>query len=294
VLVGRLSDVRDVLKSLSPEDVAVLDAALEERVRSPLWRTTLPIALNTLGSVFVCSYNVEPAGLLVVERSGMAARIRVLAVAPDLRRRHIASKMLHEVEKAVADRKLSWLWMDVPSANAAAVRCALAMGYKRYLPQYLHRDAGGLLPVRAEGVSLELLDEKSAASVIKKAAEVEAELGDAWAHEFVTHELLPRLSPPAGKTWLCYAGEHDVGIAHLGGTTAHPSVWLWLDKTAWNSEIELAVFKAVLNTLVRVPQSIDLRVGSGDHLRQSAARFKALGFKPMMEERVVFAKRVSQ
>ncbi len=293
VLIGRIADVRDVLKALAPEDVTVLDSSLEERVRSPLWRTTLPIALNTLGSVFVCSYNVEPAGLLVVERSGMAARIRVLAVPPDMRRLHIASKMLHEVEKAVADRKLHWLWMDVPSANAAAVRCALTAGYKRYLPQYLHRDGGGLLPLRADGVSLELLDEKSAATSIKKAAEVEAELGDAWAHELIVGELLPRIVTPAGKTWLCYAGQHDVGIAHLGGTRSHPSVWLWLDQHAWNTEAELSIFKAVLDTLVRVPQHIDLRFGSGDHVRASAAQFKALGFKPMMEQRVVFAKKIT-
>jgi hypothetical protein len=294
VLVGRIGDVRDVLKALPPEDVIVLDASLAERVRSPLWRTTLPVFLNTLGSVFVCAFNVEPAGVLVVERSVMAARIRVLAVAPDMRRKRIASKMLHEVEKAVADRKLQWLWADVPSANEAAVRCALGAGYRRYLPQYLHRDGGGLLPIRAEGVSLELLDEKTAATSIKKAAEVEAELGDAWAHELIVSELLPRLVTPAGKTWLCYAGQHDVGIVHLGGTRAHPSVWLWLDKHVWNSEVERALFKAVLDTLVRVPQSIDLRLGSGDHLRASAARFKALGFKPIMEKRVVFAKRVSQ
>ena len=293
VLIGRIGDVRNVLKSLSPEDVTALDSALEERVRSPLWRTTLPVALNTLGSVFVCSYNVEPAGLLVVERSGIAARVRVLAVPPDMRRLRIASKMLHAVEKAVADRKLRWLWMDVPSANAAAVRCALTAGYKRYLPQYLHRDGGGLLPIRADGVSLELLDEKSAATSIKKAAEVEAELGDAWAHELVVTELLPRIAAPAGKTWLCYAGQHDVGIAHLGGTRTHPTVWLWLDQHAWNTEAELSIFKTVLDTLVRVPQHIDLRFGSGDHVRASAARFKALGFKPVMEERVVFAKRIT-
>ena len=293
VLIGRMNDVRDVLKALSPEDIVALDSALEERVRASLWRTTLPIALNTLGSVFVCSYNVEPAGLLVVERSVIAARIRVLAIPPDMRRLRIASKMLHTVERTVANRKLRWLWMEVPSANVAAVRCALTAGYKRYLPQYLHRDGGGLLPIRAEGVTLELLDEKSAAPAIKKAAEVEAELGDAWAQEFILGELLPHVVRPPGKTWLCYAGKHAVGIAHLGGTRAHPSVWLWLDQHAWNSKAELSIFKAVLDTLVRVPQQIDLRFGSGDHVRASAAQFKALGFMPKMEDRVVFAKHLT-
>ena len=292
VFIGRVNDVRDVLKTLQPEDLTVLDTTLEERVRTPLWRTALPLALNTLGSVFVCSYNVEPAGLLVVERSSIAARIRVLAIAPDMRRLRIASKMLHEVEKAVADRDLRWLWMEVPAANDAAVRCALTAGYRRYLPQYLRRDLSGLLPLRADGVALELLDEKTAANLIKKAAEVEAGLGDAWAQELIVSELLPRYVVPPGKTWLCYAGKRDVGIVHLGGNRAHPTVWLWLDEPMWNTDVELSLFKAVLDTLVRVPQSIDLRLGSGDHLRASAVRFKALGFAPVLEAHGVFAKRI--
>ena len=293
VLGGRMNDVRDVLKVLAPEDLTVLDVSLEERVRAPLWRSTLPIFLNTLGSVFVCSYNVEPAGVLVVERSSIAARIRVLAVPPDLRRLRIASKMLHTIEKTVADRKLGWLWMELPSANTVAVRCALVAGYKRYLPQYLHRDGGGLLPLRADGVALELLDENSTVSAIKQAAEVEAEVGDAWAYDLILSELLPRVIAPVGKTWRCYAGQQDMGIAHLGGTRAHPSVWLWLHPRDWNTEAELSIFKAVLDTLVRVPQQIDLRFGSGDHVHASAARFKALGFKPAMEARVVFAKKIN-
>ena len=304
--IASQSDVRAILKVLKPLDLTVLEPALESRLQSALWRTTFPMVLPTLGSVFMCNYNVEPAGLMVVERSQATARIRLLAVAPDLRRKNIASKMLHDLEPLVASRQLHWLWAEIPSDNLPATRLALSSGYRRYQPQFLRRDVPTMLHVRPEGVALEPLGERGVVRAVTTAMQVEAEAGDPWALELIEAELIQRIVVPAGQTYVCFVqgngaavrtnGDQnlrEVGLAHLSTTNVHTTLRLWLDQDMWGSAAELALIKTLLNTLLRVPPVIDVRLGSGGHLRASAPNLKALGFVPMLEPRIIFAKRLT-
>lgn len=300
--IASQSDVRAILKILKPQDLTLLEPALESRMQSGLWRTTLPIVLPTLGSVFACNYNVEPAGVMVVERSQTTARIRMFAVAPDLRRKRIASKMLHDLEPLVASRHLHWLWAEIPSDNVPATKLALSAGFRRYQPQFLRRDVPTMLHLSPEGVTIEPLDEQGVERAVTTAMQVEAEAGDPWALELIEAELIQRLVVPAGQTYVCFVqaeagdrgqGWHEMGLAHLNTVNGHATIRLWLDQDLWGSAAELALLKTLLNTLLRVPRVIDVRMGSGGHLRASAPQLKALGFAPVLEPRVIFAKRLT-
>ena len=306
VSVASQSDVRAILKVLKPADLTVLEPALEGRLQGGLWRTTLPIVLPTLGSVFTCNYNVEPAGLMVVERRQVTANIRLLAVAPDLRRRGIATKMLRDLEPLVRSRHLRWLWTEVPSDNAPATRLALSTGFRRVQPQFLRRDVPTLLQVSSEvvaGVAIELLDPRGVARAVTTAMQTEVQEGDAWVQELLEIELFQRMTLPVGDTYVCFAraeaasGDRklgEVGLAHLSGTKQHTTIHLWLDQAMWGQPAELGLLKLLLNTVLGVPRLLDVRLGSSGHLRASADSFKAVGFAPVIEPRVVFAKRLAE
>jgi hypothetical protein len=55
-------------------------------------------------------------------------------------------------------------------------------------------------------------------------------------------------------------------------------VWLWLTPDVWADDLEFAILRAALNTLQRAPATIEVRLGSGDHLRAAAQRYKAAHF----------------
>ena len=293
VQIGKIGQIRSLLKLITADDLMQLDPTLGSWLNRPFGREALINAiLPTAGSTFICQLNIETAGMLVVARSKIAAHIRALVVAPDMRRRGIARTMLLEVEQFIIRRDLPWIWMEVPSANIPATKFALTHGFRRFRPQFLRLASNTLLSIRAEDVQLERLSAEYAAAEIPNAQLTETRLGDSWAHDLVEGELLPRLTPTEGMAWACMVDGQDVGVAHLGGTRQHPVVSLWLDAYIWNTPREVALVKAVLDTLNSVPSGIDLRFGSEGHLRASVNQFKTLGFKPEIEPRVFMLKRV--
>ena len=56
-------------------------------------------------------------------------------------------------------------------------------------------------------------------------------------------------------------------------------VWMWLAPGVWADDLEFAILRATLNTLQRAPAVIEVRLGSGDHLRAAAQRYKAAHFE---------------
>ena len=139
---------------------------------------------------------------------------------------------------------------------------------------------------------LESLEGSSASNAIVEWMAVEVAAGDSWAQGLIEAELMPLLLPKMGQVWLCRVDDHDVGCAHLSGTRRHPLVRLWLDPQYWNTQVEIAVLKAVLDTLAEVPEAIDLHLGSEGHLRASVAQFKVLHMQPVLLESIVMVKTV--
>lgn len=293
VQIGKPGQIRSMLKSISADDLMQLDPTLGVWLDRPFGREALINAvLPTAGSTYICQLNIESTGMLLVARSKTAAHVRALVVAPDMRRRGIARTMLIEIEQIVSRRDLPWIWMEVPSQNIPATKCALTQGYRRFRPQFLRRANSVILSIRAEGVELERLSPEYANSQIPEAQLTETRLGDSWASDLVESDLLPRLIPNEGIAWACIADGQDVGVLHLTGARHAPVITLWLDAYVWNTPREIALVKAALDTLNTVPSNIDVRFGSEGHLRASVEAFKALGFKLVIEPRVLLLKRL--
>lgn len=295
VVPSRILELRRLLQDLTADDLSVLDPWLGDWMNRPLGREAMAsVVLPSAGSTYLCLLNFEPAGLIVIERGHIAARIRALAVAPDMRRRGLARTMLEAADELTQDAGLDWLWMSAPSANVPATTCALACGYKRYRPQFMRRQRTGILSLKLDRARVEPLDGDDARIQLEQWIALAAEQGDAWCHPLAETDLLVWNMPDLtlGKTYLLVSGADEVGMAHVTGERAHPRVTLWLERDLWATPRELSVFKAVMDTLTDAPPAIDVEFGSGDHLRTSVQLYKPLHFKPVVREDVVMVRGV--
>lgn len=288
-------ELRRLLAQLDAGDVSALDESLGEWMHRPLGREALAsVVFPVAGSTYLCMLNFEPAGLMLIERGSMGARIRLLAVAPDLRRRGLARTMLEAAETMARQAGLHWVWMTVPSDNLPATRCALGCGYRRYRPQFMRRQLGHALPIRAERARVELLTGRDADELLRYWIGASANQGDAWCSDLVQADLLAwnTAALNGGQLYLLVSPPNEVGVAHLRGEPAHRIVTLWLDQALWNTPREMQVLKAVLDAVADASPTLDVEFGSGGHLRASAPAYKALGFRPVLRDRVVMAKRI--
>ncbi len=298
VIPARLADLRQVLKQLSAADLGALDESLASWLARPLGREVLAAAvLPAAGSVYVCMFNLEPAGLMVIERGRLAGCIRALAVAPDLRRRGLARTMLEAAERLAGQAGLRWLWMRVPSANLPATACALACGYRRYRPQFMRRQHPQALPLRAEDVRAIPLDPADAAIELARWLALAAQQGNPWCRTLAQADLLSWNVAPLreGDFYRLLApSSAAIGLAHLRGQPAHAIVTLWLDQAIWGAPRELQALKAVLDALAVLPATLDVEFGSSSHLRAAAQAYKALGFRPVLRDQVVMVRRLGE
>ncbi|MCW1969064.1 MAG: GNAT family N-acetyltransferase [Anaerolineae bacterium] len=308
VVPAKPLELHRILGQLSASDLDQLDPLLGDWMRRFLGRQALAaLVLPTSGSVFVGLRSLEPAGFIFVERNHQIAHLRAWAVAPDMRRRGIASAMLSYVERYARNRGVQWMYMRIQSGNTPAVQTALGAGFRRYLPQYLRRESSALLNVGAGDAYVVSAPD----AVLQAWHQHEVSQGDAWAAELITDTLLPYVLPDPGLTYRCMlndrevgavrvsilrAGDHEadllpVDVALLGrAAPQHVSLWFWCDPSIWNTPLEFNCIRAALNTLQHTPNLIDLHIGSFDHLKASLPQWKALGFKPQITPRWLMLK----
>ena len=295
VVPARMVELRRLIRQFDAADLVALDESLSGWLSRPLIRETVAgVALSIAGSVYLCMFNLELAGLMLIERGQLAARIRALAVVPDLRRRGLARTMLEAAEALARQAGLRWLWMTTPSDNLPATRCALVCGYRRYRPQFMRRQLPYALPVRVERARVEPLVGQEAEQQLLHWLDVAARQGDPWCSELAKADLFAWNTAKlnGGVLYLLVSAPHEVGLAYVRQEPSRCVVTLWLDRALWNTPRELHVLKAVLDTLADAPPVLDVEFGSGGHLRASAPSYKALGFRPVLYDRVVMIKKI--
>ena len=292
VVPAKFSELLRVLGDLKADDLNQLDPGAGRWMWLPFGRfltaTTMPFA----GSVYICLYNLESAGFILIRRKNATARIHALAVAPDLRRRGLARTMIQDAIARATTRRVKWLWMAVPSANTPATKCALSCGFKRYRPQLLRHDVKTLITAHAYDVTLYEVRGEEAGKAIAQWLDHEVDAGDAWIKDLLEAELLFWVLPDGGRVWRCSIYGREVGAPHQGGDPRQTLVTLWLDPTLWNTSEEMAVLKAVVDTQIDLPPALDVVLGSEGHLRASVTRYKAIGFAPVLGKTVIFARQL--
>jgi ribosomal protein S18 acetylase RimI-like enzyme len=292
---AKLGDLRRLLGTLTADDIGALDASFADWLRRPLGRDALAgVVIPAAGSAYIALLNIEPAGLIVIERGEVGAQIRILAVAPDMRKRGLAQTMLARAETLATARGLRWLWMSIAHDNAIATRCALRSGYRRFRPQFLRRTLSRPLNLPRDAARVERLRVQDMLEEGTRWVSYELNTGDAWCAELGQADLLRFLAPHEGTLLRCIAQDRDIGAAHVyERARGHLHIDLWLEAGVWGTDLELSIFRAVLEHEQRVPDMIDLEFGSMAHLKESVELFRPLGFAPALHERIWFVKEIT-
>ena len=297
-MAARSADVTRLLADLTAQDLSSLDPTLGAWMDRPLGREMLArTILPTAGTVFVCLFNFEPAGLIVIERGKTSAQVRALAVAPDMRRKGVAHTLLAEAIDRASERKLSFLWMRTAATNETAIKAGLEMGFRRVLPQFLRRERTSPLvsPVEKSRVTIERIASQPEQH-IHAWQEMESSAGDAWATDLITGDLFGELAlahfAQGGRVFSLAVDGVAVGGVRLSEHRGHAQLALWLAPEFWDTPEELACVRAALDTLSQPPSTLDVRTASSGHLRASVARYKEPGFKPQLNEFLILARAV--
>ncbi|HLA12791.1 MAG TPA: ribosomal protein S18-alanine N-acetyltransferase [Pyrinomonadaceae bacterium] len=87
-------------------------------------------------------------GLVEPDRTG---HVTTVGVAPDHRRRHLAKRLMAEVEKGFRQRHVRLVRLEVRSLNLAAQRLYESLGYAvtQRLPKYYSNGGDGLLMLKS-------------------------------------------------------------------------------------------------------------------------------------------------
>lgn len=278
---GRPAELRRLLESLDADALGALDPSLGDWINRPLGRELLATTiLPAAGSVYVCLYSLEPAGLIVVERGSVAARVRALVVARDMRRRGVARALLREAIARARERGLAYLWMRVNAANRAALDGALSLEFRRVLPQFLRRELTAPIPAPPERSRVAV--QAASAAAIEEWQQVETDAGDAWVGPLIEADLAQHVLPAPGRALEMRADGRRLGAASVAQLDGRLRLNLWLTPAAWNTPMEIACLRAALDALGEQPRVIELQLGSSKHLKLSAERYKALGFAPAL------------
>ena len=86
-------------------------------------------------------------GLVELDHTG---HITTIGVAPEHRRRNLASRLLEKAEEGFRQRSVRIVRLEVRSANVAAQSLYLSMGYAvtQRLPRYYSNGGDGMLMVK--------------------------------------------------------------------------------------------------------------------------------------------------
>lgn len=103
---------------------------------------------GTRGKIFVAETENSLGGFVCIEfrRWNRLGQLHGLAVDPDLKRRGIASALVHHAEEFVREEGGRGIFADTPATNEVARRFYLALGYRHAytMPEYYDEGLDGV------------------------------------------------------------------------------------------------------------------------------------------------------
>src|SRR5437870_1134596 len=100
----------------------------------------------------VVTHNSALAGFVIgLVEPDHTGHITTIGIAPEHRRRHLGSRLMEKTEEGFRQRNVRIVRLEVRSANTAAQRLYLSLGYSvtQRLPRYYSNGGDGLLMVKS-------------------------------------------------------------------------------------------------------------------------------------------------
>jgi len=253
----------------------------------------LPIYLGTAGRGFKAVSEGRIVGCAYLHVRQMGGLVFNVNVNPEMRRQGVGQALMRRMEQEIRKAGRSWLGLQVDRDNGPATTLYLNLGYRFYNPYLLRTRTRSILRgERQPAVSARHLPRREGYRLFKHYANVEREMGDAWAAAVVKADFND--GPPAdGAFYQCRLESWGVGCAWLGGTENLPKVTLMLQPEVWHDQATTAeLLRLLLDHRAPNFSRADVRLGSSSHYHAALDILQPFGFEPHEEEKHLMLKEI--
>jgi ribosomal protein S18 acetylase RimI-like enzyme len=207
------------------------------------------------------------------------------------RRQGIARQLMNHLETITKSRQRPLLVLQVEDSNLPAKRLYHQLGFRSYHPHFLRLDGeAGMRQAVESAVSLEPLNRGWGRRFFGRYQAMERREADGWAVKAL--EDYREKEGYGGRFWRCVLNGEEAGAAWQRSIDDALALTLALKPELWGNLGQSGLVKQLIDqSLVDHPR-IDLYFSGSGHHRTAAAMFESLGFKEMVQARLLMVKEI--
>lgn len=256
---------------------------------------TFPLYFGISGRGYKAVHEGKITGCAYLHLNKHSGYIFNVSVNRAYRRQGIGRQLMNHLEMVTYSHGRSLAALQVEDNNLPAKNLYRDLGYQPFHPHFLRYDLPwNSLQAVESAVSLEVLNRSWGRRFFQRYQKIERREGDNWAYKAV-EDYQENEVREGGKYWRCLLNGQEAGAASLEKTKAGISLTLALKPEFWGHVGTSGLVKQLINGApASSRQSVDLFFSSSEHHKAAVSMFNGLGFKEMVQARLLMVKEVQK
>lgn len=273
-----------------------VDPQFTELVDNPIGRMLgylmFPFYFGLSGKGYKAVVDGEIAGCAYLHLNKHSGYVFNVNVNRAHRRRGVGRKLMNHLETVTRSEGRGLMALQVENSNLPAKNLYLDLGYQPFHPHFLRYDVSWELRQAVESaVSLESLNRSWGHRFFRRFQKIDQRAGDAWAYQAV--EDYRENEPQSGdRYWRCLLNGEEAGAAMEQKTKSGISLTLALRPDFWGNVGAGGLVKKIVTQSSQDRPHVDLYFSSSSHHKAAVSMFLVLGFKEMIQPRLLMVKEV--
>ena len=272
-----------------------VDPQFTELVGNPLGRLMgyflFPFYFGLSGEGYKAVYEGKIAGCAYLHLNKHSGYVFNVNVNHAYRRQGVGRQLMNHLESVTKANGRHLIALQVEDSNVPAKRLYQELGYRSFHPHYLRFDGSGGVRLAVESaVTLEPLNRSWGRRFFSRYQTMERREGDGWAvkalADYRNNEAL------SGKFWRCLLNGEEAGAAWQQESNGGISLTLALKAEFWGHIGESGLVKQLMDKSPQDRSRVDLFLSSSSHHKAAVSMFKRLGFKEMIQPRLLMVKEI--
>jgi GNAT superfamily N-acetyltransferase len=292
----KITDLLTITR-MADTNMTGVDPQFTELVNNPFGRFMgfflFPFYFGLSGKGFKALYNGQIVGCAYLHLNKHSGYIFNVNVNGAYRRRGVGRQLMNHLESVTRKHHRYLLALQVDDNNQPAKRLYHQLGYRPFHPHFLRYElTWGLRQGVESAVALEPLPHIGGRRFFNRHQQMERQKGDAWAFKAV-EDYQESEVVESGKYWRCLLNGEEAGAACQQKTNGGITLTLAMKPDFWGHVGESGLVKQLIGLSPQDRPRIDLFFSSSGHYRASVSMFKALGFKEMIQPRLLMIKEIN-
>ncbi len=272
-----------------------VDAQFTRLVRNPVGRymgyLLFPFYFGMTGDGYKAVAGRKIVGCAYLYLNKSSGYIFNVNVNEANRRQGIGRQLMNHLEEITKSRGRFLLALQVENNNLPAKRLYKQIGFRSYHPHLLRIDGSlGMRQAVESAVSLESLNRPWGRRFFGRYQSMERREGDGWAVKAL--EDYRERESYNGKFWRCLLNGEEAGAAWVRRTDNSLAITLALKAKFWGNLGQSGLVKQLIELSPQNRPQIDVYFGSSSHHQTAVAMFKRLGFREMVQSRLLMVKEI--